>query len=76
MLDLGNRRTRKSFGGKMRKLDWLTLLFIALKLTHVINWSWWLVLAPEILVLAYVGYMAVKLRQFNQALAAAAAEKP
>jgi len=24
----------------------LTILFIALKLTHIINWSWWFVLAP------------------------------
>jgi hypothetical protein len=24
----------------------LLLLFIVLKLTHVINWSWWWVLAP------------------------------
>lgn len=24
----------------------LAVLFIALKLTHVINWSWWWVLAP------------------------------
>ena len=24
----------------------LLILFIALKLTHVINWSWWWVLAP------------------------------
>lgn len=24
----------------------LTILFVALKLTHVINWSWWWVLAP------------------------------
>ena len=24
----------------------LTLLFITLKLTHVISWSWWWVLAP------------------------------
>lgn len=24
----------------------LTLLFVALKLTHVIDWSWWWVLAP------------------------------
>ena len=24
----------------------LTLLFIALKLTHQISWSWWLVLLP------------------------------
>jgi len=24
----------------------LTILFIGLKLTHVINWSWWWVLSP------------------------------
>jgi hypothetical protein len=24
----------------------LTVLFVALKLTHVIDWSWWWVLAP------------------------------
>ena len=24
----------------------LSILFITLKLTHVINWSWWLVLLP------------------------------
>lgn len=28
-----------------------TLLFIALKLMHVIDWSWWLVFAPSILFL-------------------------
>lgn len=27
-------------------LDLLTIVFIVLKLTHVIDWSWWLVLAP------------------------------
>ena len=27
----------------------LTLIFIVLKLTAVIDWSWWLVLAPTIL---------------------------
>lgn len=26
--------------------DLLGILFIALKLTHVINWSWWLILLP------------------------------
>ena len=25
----------------------LTILFIGLKLANVINWSWWLVLAPS-----------------------------
>ena len=24
----------------------LTIVFITLKLLHIINWSWWLVLAP------------------------------
>jgi hypothetical protein len=34
----------------------LTLLFIALKLTHVINWSWWWVISPFFLTLAiYLG---------------------
>jgi hypothetical protein len=32
----------------------LTLIFIVLKLTGVINWSWWLVLLPELL--AFVLY--------------------
>lgn len=27
-------------------LDALCIVFIVLKLTHVINWSWWIVLAP------------------------------
>lgn len=27
----------------------LTLLFITLKLTHVIDWSWWTVLLPELI---------------------------
>ena len=30
----------------IRFSDLLGILFIALKLTHVINWSWWLVLLP------------------------------
>lgn len=27
----------------------LTVVFIVLKLTHVIDWSWWLVCLPEII---------------------------
>lgn len=30
----------------LRFLDVLTLIFITLKLTDVINWSWWAVLSP------------------------------
>lgn len=33
----------------------LTLIFVTLKLTGAIDWSWWLVLLPEIL--AGVGYL-------------------
>jgi hypothetical protein len=30
-------------------LEILTILFIALKLLGVIDWSWWLVLLPELI---------------------------
>lgn len=30
-------------------MNLLTLIFILLKVTHVISWSWWLVLAPTLL---------------------------
>lgn len=33
-------------------LGWLTVLFVGLKLTGVIAWSWWLVLLPALLPLA------------------------
>lgn len=35
-----------TFGTKIGFFDLLTLVFITLKLTNVINWSWWLVLLP------------------------------
>ena len=35
-----------SLGAKISFFDLLTLVFITLKLTNVINWSWWLVLLP------------------------------
>lgn len=35
-------------------LGLLTIVFIVLKLTHVINWSWWLVLSPSLLSVAIV----------------------
>lgn len=38
----------------------LTILFIALKLCHVINWSWWWVLAP-ILIPIYIAVIALGL---------------
>lgn len=48
-------------------LGLLGLLFIALKLTDVIDWSWWLVLLPIYggivflgVILVFVGIMAVR----------------
>ena len=35
-----------STNGGIGFLGALTILFIALKLTHVIDWSWWWVLSP------------------------------
>ncbi len=32
----------------------LTILFIALKLTHVIAWTWWLVLMPSLIVGGFI----------------------
>ena len=31
----------------MKLADWLTIVFIVLKLLGVINWSWWWVLSPQ-----------------------------
>lgn len=38
--------TSNSSGGGMGFLSVLGLIFIVLKLVHVISWSWWLVLLP------------------------------
>jgi hypothetical protein len=40
-----NKQTRSYYGG-MGLSGWLTLLFIGLKLTGHISWSWWWVLSP------------------------------
>jgi hypothetical protein len=37
----------------------LTILFIALKLTEVINWSWWMVLSPILFITAILGLLLV-----------------
>ena len=42
----------------------LTILFVILKLTGRIDWSWWLVLLPEIL--AAVGYILIWLGAIRQ----------
>ena len=46
---------RNSTNGGINFLGLLTILFIGLKLGHIISWSWWLVLSPLfILPLIYV----------------------
>lgn len=37
----------------------LTVLFVALKLTHVISWSWWWVLSPIWISLGGAGIIIV-----------------
>ena len=39
----------------------LTLSFIILKLTHVINWAWWIVLAPLWIGLALAIFVSIVL---------------
>lgn len=38
--------SRSSASGGTGFVGLLTITFIILKLTHVVGWSWWLVLAP------------------------------
>lgn len=40
--------------GGLGFIEVLTLIFIVLKLTHVINWSWWWVLSPIWISLLFV----------------------
>jgi hypothetical protein len=51
----------------------LTLLFITLKLTGYIDWSWWLVLLPAYGPIAIV--LLILLLAFGVAIAVAMAEK-
>lgn len=43
---MADKGTRKSSGHGGLILGLLGILFVGLKLTGVVNWSWWLVLAP------------------------------
>ena len=40
------RDNKVNYTPSLTFLDILCVAFIVLKLTHVINWSWWIVLAP------------------------------
>ena len=46
-------------GGGTGVAGLLGIVFIVLKLTHVINWSWWWVLAPFWIPLAIVGLILI-----------------
>ena len=52
--------TNISTNGGIGFLGALTILFIALKLTHVIDWNWWWVLSPIwIPIVAALGVIAI-----------------
>lgn len=51
----------------------LTIVFIVLKLTGVIGWSWWLVLLPEIIAfgayilwIVFIGVIVVKKNKLDR----------
>lgn len=55
-----DKSTNISTNGGIGFLGALTILFIALKLTHIIDWSWWWVLSPIWIPVAVVlGIIAV-----------------
>ena len=58
-----DKDTNITTNGGIGFLGALTILFIALKLTHVINWSWWWVLAPlwipAVVVLGIIAIVAI-----------------
>lgn len=49
----------KKFTMNLGFLGWLTLLFIGLKLTGYIDWSWWFVLMPLYIVPAVLLFFAM-----------------
>lgn len=53
---------KNSGGGGIGFVGLLTIVFITLKLTHVIAWSWWWGLSPlwiSVAVVALIGIIAV-----------------
>lgn len=66
---MSSNNTSSSSSGGIGFVGALTIAFIVLKLTHVINWSWWWVLSPiwistllaiAIIVLVLFGYIIYK----------------
>lgn len=50
---------KNSGGGGIGFVGLLTIVFITLKLTRVIAWSWWWVLSPFWISVALIGVIAV-----------------
>lgn len=50
---------KNSGGGGIGFVGLLTIVFITLKLTRVIAWSWWWVLSPLWISVALIGIIAV-----------------
>lgn len=49
-----------SSGGGIGFIGLLTIVFIVLKLTKIINWSWWWVLSPIwIMALLVIGWLII-----------------
>ena len=58
-------KNNNSGSGGIGFLGVLTIVFVVLKLTHVINWSWWLVLSPSLLSVAIVIVYAIVVVTIN-----------
>jgi len=43
----------------------LTLLFIVLKVFGIVAWSWWIVLMPEIIAVAFYAILAISALLFG-----------
>lgn len=61
----GIRVKNNSSSGGVGFLGVLTIVFGVLKLTHVINWSWWLVLSPSLLSVAIIVVYAIVIAVLN-----------
>lgn len=54
-----NKKSSGGGGGGIGFVGLLTIVFITLKLTRVIAWSWWWVLSPLWISVALIGVIAV-----------------
>jgi hypothetical protein len=66
---MSNNQTVAGNSGGVEFLGLLTIVFITLKLTGVINWSWWWVLSPILIpwaVFLFVFVIAVTFLYFTR----------